>query len=157
MEGEVLTTRLPGKSLNSFNKKVLHKKFFENSGVIKIKEAEIIAKTAAAAKSLQLCPTLRPQRWQPTRLPRPWDSPGRNTGVGCHFLLQCMKVKVKSFSCARLLATPWTAAYHTLKFLPCPRSPQHMVGCPSSPGAFFPVYLRSNGLILAAFMVGWAF
>ena len=31
--------------------------------------------------------------WQPTRLPRPWDSPGKNTGVGCHFLLQCMKVK----------------------------------------------------------------
>ena len=48
---------------------------------------------AAAAKSLQLCPTLRPHRWQPTRLPRPWDSPGKNTGVGCHFLLQCMKVK----------------------------------------------------------------
>ena len=34
-----------------------------------------------------------PQRRQPTRLPRPWDSPGKNTGVGCHFLLQCMKVK----------------------------------------------------------------
>ena len=34
-----------------------------------------------------------PQRWQPTRLPHPWDSPGKNTGVGCHFLLQCMKVK----------------------------------------------------------------
>ena len=34
-----------------------------------------------------------PQRWKPTRLPRPWDSPGKNTGVGCHFLLQCMKVK----------------------------------------------------------------
>ena len=32
-------------------------------------------------------------RWQPTRLPCPWDSPGKNTGVGCHFLLQCMKVK----------------------------------------------------------------
>ena len=32
-------------------------------------------------------------RWQPTRLPRPWDSPGKNTGVGCHFLLQCRKVK----------------------------------------------------------------
>ena len=30
---------------------------------------------------------------EPTRLPRPWDSPGKNTGVGCHFLLQCMKVK----------------------------------------------------------------
>ena len=34
-----------------------------------------------------------PHRWQPTRLHRPWDSPGKNTGVGCHFLLQCMKVK----------------------------------------------------------------
>ena len=38
----------------------------------------------------------RPQRWQPTRLPRPWDSPGKNTGVGCHFLLQCRKVKSES-------------------------------------------------------------
>ena len=35
-------------------------------------------------------------RRQPTRLPRPWDSPGKNTGVGCHFLLQCMKVKRES-------------------------------------------------------------
>ena len=42
---------------------------------------------------VQLCATL----WQqPTRLPRPWDSPGKNTGVGCHFLLQCMKVKSES-------------------------------------------------------------
>ena len=37
-----------------------------------------------------------PHRWQPTRLPRPWDSPGRSSGVGCHFLLQCMKVKSES-------------------------------------------------------------
>ena len=37
-----------------------------------------------------------PQRRQPTRLLRPWDSPGKNTGVGCHFLLQCIKVKSKS-------------------------------------------------------------
>ena len=37
--------------------------------------------------------SVRPHTWQPTRLPRPWDSPGKNTGVGCHFLLQCMKVK----------------------------------------------------------------
>ena len=37
--------------------------------------------------------SVRPQRWQPTRLLHPWDSPGKNTGVGCHFLLQCMKVK----------------------------------------------------------------
>ena len=50
---------------------------------------------------------------QPTSLRVPWDSPGKNTGVGCHFLLQCIKVKmkVKSLSCVRLLATPWTAAY----------------------------------------------
>ncbi|XP_061005725.1 DNA-binding protein RFXANK isoform X4 [Dama dama] len=38
----------------------------------------------------------QPHRWQPTRLPHPWDSPGKNTGVGCHFLLQCMKVKSES-------------------------------------------------------------
>ena len=37
--------------------------------------------------------SVRPQRWQPTRLPCPWNSPDKNTGVGCHFLLQCMKVK----------------------------------------------------------------
>src|SRR5574340_529656 len=55
----------------------------------------------------------RPHRRQPTRLPHPWDSPGKNTGVGCHFLLQCMKVKseVKSLSRVRLLATPWTATH----------------------------------------------
>ena len=40
--------------------------------------------------------SVRPHRWQPTRLPRPWDSPGKNTGVGCHFPLQCMKVKSES-------------------------------------------------------------
>ena len=40
--------------------------------------------------------SVRPHTRQPTRLPRPWDSPGKNTGVGCHFLLQCMKVKSES-------------------------------------------------------------
>ena len=40
--------------------------------------------------------SVRPHRRQPTRLPCPWDSPGKNTGVGCHFLLQCMKVKSQS-------------------------------------------------------------
>ena len=39
---------------------------------------------------------MQPHRWQPTGLPRPWDSPGENTGVGCHFLLQCRKVKSES-------------------------------------------------------------
>ena len=40
--------------------------------------------------------SMQPHRWQPTRLPRPWDSPGKNSGVGCQFLLQCMKVKSES-------------------------------------------------------------
>ena len=40
--------------------------------------------------------SVRPHRRQPTSLPHPWDSPGKNTGVGCHFLLQCMKVKSES-------------------------------------------------------------
>ena len=40
--------------------------------------------------------SVRLHRWQPTRLPSPWDSPGKNTGVGCSFLLQCMKVKNES-------------------------------------------------------------
>ena len=49
----------------------------------------------AAAKSLQSCLTLCDPRdpVQPTRLPHPWDSPGKNTGVGYHFPLQCMKVE----------------------------------------------------------------
>ena len=52
------------------------------------------AAAAAAAKLLQS--GVRPHRRQPTRLLHPWDSPGKNTGVGCHFLLQCMKVKSES-------------------------------------------------------------
>ena len=40
--------------------------------------------------------SVRPHRLQLTRLPHPWDFPGKNTGVGCHFLLQCMKVKSES-------------------------------------------------------------
>ena len=40
--------------------------------------------------------SVRPHRWQPTRLHHPWDSPGRNIGVGCHFILQCIKAKSES-------------------------------------------------------------
>ena len=57
--------------------------------------------------------SVRPHRRQPTRLPRPWDSPGKNTGVGCHFLLQCMKVESESEvtqSCLTL-CHPTTLAY----------------------------------------------
>ena len=55
-----------------------------------------ICAPAAAAKSCQSCLTLQPHRRQPNRLLCPWDSPGKNTGVGCHFLLQSMKVKSES-------------------------------------------------------------
>ena len=57
--------------------------------------------------------SVRPQQRQPTRLPHPWDSPGKNTGVGCHFLLQCMKGKSKSEVAHSYptLSDPWTAAY----------------------------------------------
>ena len=59
--------------------------------------------------------SVQPHRRQPTRLPHPWDSPGKNTGVGCHFLLQCMKVKSESEvaqSCPTLIdpmdcSLPW--------------------------------------------------
>ena len=51
---------------------------------------------AAAAAASVVSNSVRPHRWQPTRLPRPWDSPGKNTEVGCHFPLQCMKVKSES-------------------------------------------------------------
>ena len=77
--------------------------------------------------------SVQPQRWQPTRLPRPWDSPGENTGVGCHFLLRCMKVK--SFSRVRLLATPWTAAYQAPPSMGFSRQ-EYWSGVPlPSPGA----------------------
>ena len=67
---------------------------------------------AAAAKSLQSCPTLcDPIDSSPPGSPHPLYSPGKNTGVGCHFLLQCMKVKVKLLSRVQLLVTPWTAAH----------------------------------------------
>ena len=97
----------------------------------------VAAAAAAAAKSPQSCPTLcDPHRRQPTRVLCPWDSPSKNTGVGCHFLLQCEKVK--SLSHVWLLATPWTAAYQappSMGFsrqeywsgLPLP-SPSHMLG-----------------------------
>ena len=60
--------------------------------------------------------SVRPHRWQPTRLPCPWDSPGKNTGVLEWVAISFSnawkwKVKVKSLSGVRLLATPWTAAH----------------------------------------------
>ena len=71
-----------------------------------------------------------PQRQQPTRLPCPWDSPGKNTGVGCHFLLQHRKVKVKLLSRVRLFATPWTAAHQAPPSMGFSRQ-EHWSGVPA--------------------------
>ena len=51
---------------------------------------------AAGPVTSVMSDSVQPHRWQPTRLPCPWNSPGKNTGVGCHFLLQCMEVKNES-------------------------------------------------------------
>ena len=57
--------------------------------------------------------SVQPHRRQTTRLLCPWDSPGKNTGVGCHFLFQWHAGMLSHFSRVRLGATPWTAAHHT--------------------------------------------
>ena len=87
----------------------------------------------AAAKSLQSCPTLCDPLDGSHQAPHPWDSPGKNSGVGCHFLLQCMKVK--SLSRVQLLATPWTAAYQTPPYMGFSRQEywSGFLGLPSIP------------------------
>ena len=91
--------------------------------------SRIISGSCCCQVASVMSDSVRPHRRQPTRLPRPWDSPGKNTGVGCHFLLQCMKVKVKSLSCVRLLATPWTAAYQAPPPMGFSRQKSTGVGC----------------------------
>ena len=80
------------KKLSPFDKK--------NSNYIKDIEATMELRKHLVPNPLLCCciasvvsDSVQPHRWQPTRLPRPWDSPGKNTGVGCHFPLQCVKVK----------------------------------------------------------------
>ena len=72
---------------------------FSNAGNWKVKVKSL--------SHVRFCVTdsVWPHRQQPTRLPCPWDSPGKNTGLGCHFLLQCMKVKSES-EVAQLCPTP---------------------------------------------------
>ena len=72
----------------------------------------------------QSCPTLQPHRQPPTRLPRPWDSPGKNIGVGCHFM-KCMKVKSES-ECMKVKSENEVAQ-------PCP-TPSNPMDC-SLPGS----------------------
>ena len=56
----------------------------------------VTKKGRAAKVASVVSDSVRPHRRQPTRLPQPWDSPDKNTGVSCHFLVQCMKVKSES-------------------------------------------------------------
>ena len=75
-------------------------------------KVSVAAAAAAAAKSLQSCLTLCDPIRQPNRLPCPWDSAGKNTGMGCisFFNAWKWKVKVKPLGRVRLVATPWAAA-----------------------------------------------
>ena len=81
-----------------------------NTGVLPCPHRPYAA-AATAAKSLQSCPTLCDPIDSSPPGSTVLDSPGKHTGVGCHFLLQCIKVKMKSLSRVRFFATPWTAAY----------------------------------------------
>ena len=94
-----------------------------------------------------------PHRRQPTRLPRPWDSLGKNTGVGYHFLLQCMKVKSESdiytYTCENTTTICWIPlnplmSLYKLSFpcLPAPPSDDHSSGFLSLQGWFF-LYMES--------------
>ena len=62
-----------------------------SGGLFTFEESKVLGSLASVVSD-----SVRPHRRQPTRLPRPWDSPGKNTGVGCHFLLPCMKMKSQS-------------------------------------------------------------
>ena len=72
------------------------KEFLRIKGFAILLEWLFIWSAAAAAVASVVSNSVGPHRQHPTRLLCPWDSPGKNTGVGCHFLLQCMKVKSDS-------------------------------------------------------------
>ena len=90
--------------------------------------------------------SVQPHWRQPTRLPCPWDSPGKNTRVGCHFLLQCVKVKSESEvaqSCPTL-ATPWSAAYQAPPSMGFSRQ-KYWSGVPlPSPNTFYTLPISSQ-------------
>ena len=107
--------------------------------------------------------SVRPHRRQSTRLRCPWDSPGKNTGVGCIAFSNAWtwKVKVKSLSRVGLLVTPWTAAYQappSMEFSrqeywsgsPVP-SPEWTLGCCKSFSISLPLILPSKEDALAPF------
>ena len=111
---------------------------------------------AAAAKSLQSCPTLcDPTDGSPPGSPIPWNSPGKNTGVGCHLLLQYVKVKL--LSRVRLIATPWTAAYQAPPSMGFSRQ-EHWSGLPlPSPGHYVYSYINDSTYFSWAIYFKWQF
>ena len=83
--------RTPGEGADSLLARLLERiKYGHMPGDIPARDGGLLPLLLSRFSHVQLCAT---HRQQPTRLPRPWDSPGKNTGVGCHFLLQCVKVK----------------------------------------------------------------
>ena len=107
--------------------------------------------------------SVQPHRQQPTRLPRPWDSPGKNTGVGCHFLLQCMKVKSESevaqscltLSCPMDCSLPGSSVHgifqaRVLEWVPSP-SPKLVCWTVSNAYSFFHLWaiLGSHPLLVS--------
>ena len=104
--------------------------------------------SAAASKLLQSCPTLCDLIDGSPPGSCPWDSPEKNTGVGCHFLLKCMKVKslkMKSFSHVRLFTIPWTVAYQALPSMGFPRQ-EYWSGVPL-PSPSSPLLLFSRQVV----------
>ena len=61
-----------------------------------MEQTSVVLEVTACQVASVVSDSVRPHGLQPTRLLRPWDSPGKNTEVGCHFLLQCMKVESES-------------------------------------------------------------
>ena len=83
---------------------------------------------------------MQPHRWQPTRFLCPWDSPGKNSGVGCHFLLQCMHACILSrFSRVQPCANLWTAAYQAPPSTGFSRQ-EHWSGLPFPSPVFYMQY-----------------
>ena len=73
--------------------------------------------------------SVRPTDSSPPDSPHPWNSPGKNTGVGCHFLLQCMKVKSKVTQSCLILSNPWTTTYQAPPSMEFSRQESTGVGC----------------------------
>ena len=102
--------------------------------------------------ALVVSDSVRTHRQQSTKLLCPWDSPGKNTGVGCHFPLQSMKMK--SLSHVQLLATPWTTACWAPLSMGFPRQ-EYWSGLPFPSPSFFLKRFKSMGRVWRAKAKKW--